>query len=275
MTKKLSIASLSILLLVFAFTANSMADEGEVNTPISAVQAFDAVAKQIDPNTGEQARVALIDVRTTAEYFWVGACGKVDSIVTTSGREYVPHEGKVLLKWGRYLVFKVKTESRRGKRMRRVYLPLRKVEDIITTDISIHVPTHIWDEAGCTKFANPDFAKTINSLSSDYDVIILMCRSGKRSNTRAFDTSLFKTVYEIDQPDGSDGYGGFQGSSYGDMYNGYRGFPGRSTRRTDTKSASWSDAGLPVHIGWTPFAPDVPEEPVEDPTPEVPADDPY
>jgi len=264
LNKKLSIVALSIFFLVFAFAANTMADEGEVNTPISATQAFDAVAKQIDPNTGDQARVALIDVRTTAEYFWVGACGKVDSIVTTSGREYVPIEGKVQLKWGRYLFFKVKEEGRRGNRTRRVFLPLRKVEDIITTDISIHVPTHIWDEANCTKYANPNFAETINALSNDYDVIILMCRSGKRSNTRAFDTSLFKTIYEIDQPDGSNGYGGFQGSSYGDVFNGYRGFPGRNIRRVDTKSASWSDAGLPVHIGWTPFAPDVPDTPVDE-----------
>lgn len=258
MTKKLSIVSLFAFLLVFTLAGNTMADEAEVNTPITADQAFDAVATQIDPNTGEDARVALIDVRTTAEYFWVGACGKVDSITTTSGKEYIPYNGKVELKWGQFLSFKVESKHHRGCRLRRVFLPLRKVDDIETSDISIHIPTHIWDEANCSKFANPDFVQTIESLSADYDVLILMCRSGKRSNTRAFDTSLFKTIYEIDQPDGTNGHGGFQGTSYGDVFNGYRGFPGRDTRHQDAKSASWSDAGLPVHIGWTPFSPDVP-----------------
>jgi hypothetical protein len=132
----------------------------------------------------------------------------------------------------------------------------------VTEDISIHIPTHIWDEAGCTKYANPDFAATIESLSADYDVLILMCRSGKRSNTRDFDTSLFDAVYEIDDPNGKNGRGGFQGTSYGDVYNGYRGYPGRNTWMQDARSASWSDAGLPVHIGWEPFTPALPDTPV-------------
>jgi rhodanese-related sulfurtransferase len=197
----------------------------------------------------------LIDVRTTAEYYWVGACGKVESILTTSDREFIPYEGKVTLKGGDTLVFKV--ASRRHLRWMR--LPIKKVKSIVSADISIHIPTHIWDEAGCTKFANPDFAAQIESLSADYDSIILMCRSGKRSNTRAFDTSLFSAIYEIDQPDGTDGYGGFQGTSYSDVYNGYRGYPGRKTRHQSTKSASWSDAGLPIHTGWTPFSVSLPE----------------
>lgn len=251
---KKNLRSIAVAAFIFAlvFAANAMASEGEVNIPITANQAFDAVVKQVDPATGANAHVALIDVRTTAEYFWVGACGKVESITTTSGQEFIPHDGKVKMKWGNMLCFKV--DGHRGG-SRPVFLPVSKVEAIETVDISIHIPTHIWDEAGCSKYANPDFAATIESLSADYDVLILMCRSGKRSNTRAFNTSLFDAIYEIDDPNGTNGHGGFQGTSYGNVYNGYRGYPGRNTWIQDAKSASWSDAGLPVHIGWTPYTP--------------------
>ena len=253
MKKKFRSVAVVTFIIALVFAANAMAAEGDVNIPITANQAFDAVVKQVDPATGENMRVALIDVRTTAEYFWVGACGKVQSITTTFGREFIPHNGKVVMQWGQFLLFKV--ESRWG--LRPVFLPLHSVESVETVDISIHIPTHIWDEINCTKYANPDFVATIESLSADFDVLILMCRSGKRSNTRAFDTSLFDAIYEIDDPNGTNGHGGFQGSSYGDVYNGYRGYPGRETRMQDTPSASWSDAGLPVHIGWTPYTPDL------------------
>lgn len=251
MKKRLTSVAVVAFIFTLVFAANAMAAEGDVNIPITADQAFDAVVKQVDPATGQNARVALIDVRTTAEYYWVGACGKVESITTTSGKEFLPHNGKVVMKWGNFLCFKV--EGRRG--LRPVFLPVSKVESIETVDISIHIPTYIWDEANCTKYANPDFTATIESLGADYDVLILMCRSGKRSNTRDFDTSLFDAVYEIDALDGTNGHGGFQGTSYHDVYNGYRGYPGRNTRMQDAPSASWSDAGLPVHIGWTPFTP--------------------
>jgi len=248
--KKFTVVATAAFILAFAFASITLADDVEVNTPISANQAFDAVANQKDPNTGDDARVALIDVRTSAEYFWVGACAKVNSI-TTGNNFYEPHNGKVTLKWGSFLSFKV--ASRRH--LREVYVPLHMVESIDTEDISIHVPTHIWIESESTKVENENFAQDIESLSADYDVLILMCRSGKRSNTRAFDTTLFKAIYEIDRPDGSDGYGGFQGSSYGDLYNGYRGYPGRNKWVQNIKSVSWSDTGLPVHIGGKPFFP--------------------
>jgi rhodanese-related sulfurtransferase len=247
----------SVAAMAFLFTlvcaVSAMTAEGDVNIPITANQAFDAVVKQVDPVTDKAVRVALIDVRTTAEYFWVGACGKVESIKTTSSKEFFPHNGKVVMKWGQFLCFKV--EDRRG--LRPVILPVSKVESVETVDISIHIPTHIWDEANCTKYANPDFNATIETLSADFDVLILMCRSGKRTDTRTFDTSLFDAVYEIDDPNGTNGHGGFQGTSYHDVYNGYRGYPSRNTRRQDTPSASWSDAGLPVHMGWMPFTPDL------------------
>jgi hypothetical protein len=94
-----------------------------------------------------------------------------------------------------------------------VILLIGRIKSVNTVDISIQIPTHIWDESGCATYENPDFAAKIDSLSADFDVLILMCRSGKRSDTRAFTTSLFDAVYEIDDPNGSTGHGGFQGSS--------------------------------------------------------------
>jgi rhodanese-related sulfurtransferase len=251
--KKLRSVSVVAVIFVLVFAANAMAAETEVNIPITAEQAFDAVVQQVDPETGEDARVALIDVRTTAEYFWVGACGKVECIVKTCGRELVPHNGKVVLKWGNYLCFSVK----RLYGLQPFFFHVSEVLYIKTVDISIHIPMHIWDEATCSKYENPDFAATIESLGADYDVLILMCRSGSRSNTRAFDTSLFSAIYEIDDPKGRNGRGGFQGNPYGfgDAYNGYLGYPGRNTESRLVPSASWSDAGLPVHIGWKPDTP--------------------
>lgn len=251
MKKKLTSVAVVALIFTLVFAANTMAAQDDVNIPITATQAFDAVVKQIDPVTGENMRVALIDVRTTAEYFWVGACGKVDSITTTSGQEFFPHNGKVVMTYENVLDFEV--EENQG--LQPVSLPVDDVAAVDTVDISIHIPRRIWCEATGRDHVNLQFARTINSLSTDYDVLILMCRSGKRSNTRAFDTSLFKAVYEIDDPNGTDGHGGFQGSSHGDAYNGYRGYPGRNTQLQDTPSASWSDAGLPVHIGWKPVKP--------------------
>ncbi|MGD9247052.1 MAG: hypothetical protein PVI60_03775 [Desulfobacteraceae bacterium] len=252
MKKSLRAVAVATYIFTLVFTVNTVTANDEANIPISANQAFDAVINQEDPATGDKKSVALVDIRTTAEYYWVGACGKVESITTTSGEQLIPHNGKVVMKKGNILSFKV--EGHRGH-LKHLSLPVQKVESIETVDISIHVPTHIWDEAGCSKHANSDFAATIQSLSVDYDVLILMCRSGKRSNTRAFDTSLFDAVYEIDDPNGKNGRGGFQGTSYGDIYNGYRGYPGRNMHMVDTPSASWSDAGLPVHIGWTPNTP--------------------
>jgi hypothetical protein len=54
--------------------------------PITADEAFDAAATGTDPLTGETAKVALVDVRSRAEYFWVGAPAKVLEIVLKGGR---------------------------------------------------------------------------------------------------------------------------------------------------------------------------------------------
>ncbi len=120
------------------------------------------------------------------------------------GKEYIPYHGKINFGKGRNIL---KFKALKGKRLRSVFLPIKKVGEIITTDISIHVPIHVWDEDACTKVENPDFENQMNALAQDYDVIILMCRSGKRSDTREFDTTLFNAIYEMDQPDETTGHG--------------------------------------------------------------------
>lgn len=251
MKKRLTSVAAAAFIFTLVFAADTMAEQDDVNIPITASQAFDAVVNQVDPATGENMRVALIDLRTAAEYFWVGACAKVESITTTSGEEFFPYNGKVVMKHENVLEFEV--EENQG--LQPVSLPVDTVASVDTVDISIHIPTLIWCEAKAKTYINLRFACTINALSADYDVLILMCRTGGRSNTRAFNTSLFKAVYQIDDPDGADGHGGFQGPSYGDLYNGYLGYPGRDTQFQGTASVSWSDAGLPIHSMWKPVKP--------------------
>ena len=143
MKRKLSISYLLILFTAVLVISNSAA--AEKNIPISADQAFDAYANQVDPISGEPAAVAIVDVRTKAEYFWLGTPAQVNSIVTQSGRVLLPYNGKVNMRFGgRYLKFKVQ----RGKRLRSVFLSVNRVESIDTEPISYHVPYKVWDEDG-------------------------------------------------------------------------------------------------------------------------------
>ncbi len=216
--------------------------------PITAEQAFDAYANQEDPETGLPANVAIVDVRTTAEYHWVGTCAQVDTIITTIGEEIIPDNGKVILRANsRILEFEVDGEPSA--------LNVKHVEKIVTSSITNQIPYMTWDDEGCKKVDNDDFAGEITALADEgIQVIILMCRSGKRSSVCMEDIEdiPFDAVYEIDQPDGKNGRGGFQGTSYGDAYNGFRGFPGRKTSFQEHESVSWIDAGLPIHIGSCP-----------------------
>ena len=93
------------MVIIFVFCGVSYADDISP-IPISAEEAFDAVQTQTDPNSGESTRVALVDVRTRAEYFGVGAACQVDEIITTKGESIEPDYGKVLLSQnGRFLLF--------------------------------------------------------------------------------------------------------------------------------------------------------------------------
>jgi len=246
--RRLQMRKITAILATFFLVAVFAVESATANNfiPITAEQAFDAYANQEDPVIGFPANVAIVDIRSTGEHYWVGSCAQVDSIVTKRGYKVIPDKGKVnLIREGKLLKFKVSGYP--------IVLPIRRVESIETSPIAINIPYKTWDDENCEKPPNENFVLEIEALANEgIEVIILMCRSGKRSSECVdyFNTKFFDAVYEIDQPDGTNGRGGFQGTSYNDKYNGFRGFPGRRTAFQEAESVSWSDAGLPIHIGW-------------------------
>ncbi len=195
--------------------------------------------------------MAIVDVRTTAEHYWVGSPAMVDKIITTDGEEIIPFQGKVISKHNGRLL---KYFQQHRQFCLPHYIPASQVAKIESHDIATLVPFLNWDDNLRSKVTNSNFAAQMQTLADEgIEIVILMCRSGKRS-TKApatFDTEAFVAVYEMDQPDGKDGRGGFEGTSYNDIYNGYRGYPGRITQNQENPSVSWKDAGLPIHIGWS------------------------
>jgi len=259
MSKITRICSIAVSTVLVLGLGVALADV--VPIPITAEQAFDAVADQTDPLTGEPASVRIVDIRSAAEYSWVGTCAQVDRIVLKfafGDREIAPDKGKVkLILGGRQLQFKL-----HGWRQ---FMPLTQAEEIETSllreDIGgvVNIPYKTWVDDNCEGDLcdmpeDLSFKLRIEALSYEgVDVIILMCRSGGRTSACVADfaTTLFTAVYEIDRSD-KDGRGGFEGSTYANFYNGYRGFPGRATGLQDHKSVSWCDAGLPIYTGACP-----------------------
>jgi rhodanese-related sulfurtransferase len=221
---------------------------------ITAEEAFDAVQTQTDPLTGAHANVALVDVRTRAEYFWVGTAAKVNKITLRDAKSQsiVPDLGKVkLLIEGKFLEYAVNGRHKRTQ--------VDKVASLDTSPIAINVPYKLWDEATATTSSNQDFDGDIDALAdAGAEVLIVYCRSGSRSSTcgtQIDEENKFQAVYEIDDPvpGSAGGVGGFEGSPYGEVYNGYHGFPGRLTDVQSVPSVSWKDTGLPIKIGVNPL----------------------
>ncbi len=239
-----------LFLLGIAFVGPAEAVEP---TPITAEAAFDAVATQTDPVTGAPANVAFVDVRTRAEYFWVGAPARVNAIVLQDNAAIVPDLGKVKIgATGALLRFSVDGDNH--------ILPVSEVSQLNLSPIAINIPFKLWDEATTKLVPNSGFGKDIGPVLASAEVVILFCRSGGRSTACVGDVAsdgAFNgypgAVYEIDDPEGKQGRGGFEGSSYGDAYNGYRGFPGRLTQLQDVSSVSWKDSGLPMKTSLNPF----------------------
>jgi rhodanese-related sulfurtransferase len=247
MMRKIIIAVFSFL-FILTYTAFGEED-GNYIEAISAEQAFDAQTQQIDPETQKESKVAIVDIRSVAEYHWVGAPAKVDMIVTTDNDEIKPYMGKVLYDREDRLLFSIMDEGK----LKQMFLSANNVSEIFNEPIAINIPFEDWDDDNQELVENTDFKQEIEKLADEdkYNVLILMCRSGKRTSKSNFDFSKFNAVYEIDGE--KNGRGGFQGSSYDDIYNGYRGWPGRQTPSGDNQSVSWSDSGLPIHIGgWKP-----------------------
>ena len=212
--------------------------------PITANAAFDMFATQTDPLTGFEKKVALVDVRTRAEYFWVGSATQVDMIELKNGSSIIPDLGKVILDHeGKFLTYTLNGHDKR--------VQVKKVDSLVHSPIAMNIPFKLWDESTAKLELNPDFKGDIESLAEypdSVEVLILYCRTGGRSSscTGKFDTSKFFAVYEIDDPAGNRGFGGFEGPSYSTVYNGYLGFPGRQTSVQAVPSVSWKDSGLPM-----------------------------
>ncbi|NJN64343.1 MAG: hypothetical protein HC882_05295 [Acidobacteria bacterium] len=225
-------------------------------TPISAEAAFDAVMTQTDPITGASKKIALVDVRTRAEIFWIGAPAKVDDFTLVSGAKIVPDLGKVKLSIGG-LFYEYRDAGRRR------FIRTEDVASVKLTPIARNIPYQLWDETTGKTVPNGadfiNFRTAVEKLANveGVEVVIFFCRSGGRSEgcVAEFDPTLFEKLYEIDQPSTVDGNGGFEGNTYSNKYLGYRGFPGRITifQATGAESVSWKDAGLPSRIGVSPF----------------------
>ena len=198
MKKITSICAMVIFMVSVIAIGSAWADDA---VPISAEEAFDAVVNQVDPNTGVSADVILVDIRTTAEFYWVGTCAKVDATTTTSGEGIIPDNGKVTLEAGaEVLKFEVEGGSPGA-------LHVKHVDNIETSRIAINIPYKTWNDKKCEKVDNKKFGSEIEALAEDYDVIILMCRSGKRTSEAVEvdeDGNLlspfnaFVKVYEVD-----------------------------------------------------------------------------
>lgn len=210
--------------------------------PITAEAAFDAVATQTDPITGWYKNVALVDVRSRAEYFWVGTATKVDSIELKDGSIITPYLGKVVLDHeGKFLTYSVNGRNKR--------VQVAKVDRLVHSAIARNIPFRLWNEDTGKLEGNPNFATDMaNLVQEGIEVVIVYCRTGGRSSdcVAEFDTTPFFAVYEIDDPAGNRGFGGFEGNSYKNAYNGYLGFPGRQTGAQTVPSVSWKDSGLPM-----------------------------
>ena len=239
----------AVFVIAVAFMATTIAmgyAEDTCPEPITAEQAFDAYIDQVDPVSGEDAKVLIVDVRTVAEYYWIGTCAKVDEILTQDDEVIIPYMGKVKLRRKRFLTFE-------DSSLTPVVMPACNVGSMKTSPIATLIPYETWDEESCKKVLNDQFEDSIAALAVDdnVDVIILMCRSGKRTTLCPITpdiAALFTGVYEIEH-ESKNGRGGFQGTSYDNSYNGYRGFPGRKTSCRVYPSVSWCDSGLPIHIG--------------------------
>lgn len=239
-----------ILIVAFLVCAGPAVAGAADLIQITADQAFDAVMLQKDPSTGASKKIALVDVRTRAEFFWVGAASRVDEIVLKDESTITPDSGKaVLKKHGRFIFFKHNNAPN--------MLPTSKIKEVKLSPIAINIPYMLWDETTAGMTENADFKAEVEKLALEQgvDVVIFFCRSGGRSQgcLNAFDTSLFKQVYEIDQPDGENGFGGFEGTSYSNIHIGHRGFPGRNTNGQSHESVSWKDSALPIKTSVNPF----------------------
>jgi hypothetical protein len=255
--------------------------------PITAEQAFDAVATGCLPDTPEQpgacygvGKVILVDVRTQTEVDFQGGPAKVDTIVLKDGTEIVPDLGKAILTQdGKFLEYTLE-----GKKKN---LKVDTVKEVLTSLIGKVAPCSTYTPGpnpGEGKF-EPDadgFSAAMTQIAAEAGggtlVAITMCNSGGRSTQcpLAFISEeaqdLYALWYEIDRagdmyitPEifGTEPFvaagapppgihmavlGGYSGSDYGGDYNGIIGFPGRQTQKQPISGWVVSDPDAPLSL---------------------------
>lgn len=249
---------LGATIAVVALTALSATFADGLNpVPLTADEAFDAVTTQIDPG-GTGAPVILIDVRDPDEIFFNGAAARVTVIHLRRGKsDVLPDDGKVrLLHEGKFIEY---TQDGRYRRVQ-----VGEVEVLETEPLAINIPYWLRNDEAWDKTAELDFYDAISDLQMIYPTdtaLILYCRTGGRSSLAGqlilngrgeqgdeeyLKPLPFWNVYEIDDPAGTNGRGGFSGPEYEGLFNGYAGFPERLTEAQMVPSVSWMDAALPV-----------------------------
>jgi rhodanese-related sulfurtransferase len=254
--KKLLLRASVVLLLVVVLgmagapVAASPVGAGAPFIPITPDQAFDAVTSGVDPMTGAETTIALVDVRDPMEIFWSGAPAAVDRVLLANDTTIEPDWGKVrLIDEGKFVEYRVGGEYRRTL--------VTAVDTVEMHQIAVNVPLWFWSTEG--PVINTDtfaiFVSKMVGLANTYDVLILFCRTGGRAQMAArMVAPFFEAIYVIDDPVGNM-VGGFSGMNYENVYNGYVGFPGRQTDVQAKPSASWMDAGLPIVTMVPPITP--------------------
>jgi rhodanese-related sulfurtransferase len=252
---KRQIRSFAVMAAFLALTAFTTARADL--TPITADQAFDAVAMQIDPVSGMSAPVYLIDVRDPYEVYMNGGPAAVEEIRLwgdEEGEGITPDYGRVrLVQEGKFVEYHVNGRYRREQ--------VRDVKSMAALPLATNIP--LW-RLELIPDADANWKATFDRTKANYfpeaikaqdyptwATLILFCRTGGRSSQAGdslLDLAVEKgwTLYEIDDPAGEPNHGGFSGPTYLGAFAGYDGFPGRLTGRTRVPSASWVDAGLPV-----------------------------
>lgn len=158
---------------------------------------------------------------------------------------------------GKFLEYRVKGRT--------FLIPVTRIKSVVTEALADNIPFWLRRDDGKgwiepRSATEEEFYTAIAQFKQELkvEIIILYCRTGGRSSSAGqgiLTKGLFNEgeVYEIDDPQGKNGFGGFSGSPYSNVYNGHVGFPGRSTTTQHPPSVSWLDSGLPATTAFKPI----------------------
>jgi hypothetical protein len=101
-----ALLAIACTMMVFAAAVQAVAQVTPV--PVDADQAFNAVQLQRDPVSGDPKIVYLVDIRSRAEFYWVGTAAEVTQILLWNDQTVVPDHGKVkLVNGGKFIQYRV------------------------------------------------------------------------------------------------------------------------------------------------------------------------